>query len=60
MFHPTGKDAIIIPIPNPGKDHTDPNNFHPIVMEEKALWITSEDWKYLFEMVFYQKTNSML
>ena len=32
FFPPTWREAIIIPIPKPGKDHSDPNNYRPIAL----------------------------
>lgn len=29
---PTWSEALIIPIPKPGKDYIDPNNCHPIAL----------------------------
>lgn len=29
---PSWLEAIVIPIPKAGKDHTDPNNYHPIAL----------------------------
>lgn len=29
---PSWKEAIVIPIPKPGKDHSDPNNYRPIAL----------------------------
>jgi len=29
---PSWKEATVIPIPKPGKDHTDPNNYRPIAL----------------------------
>ena len=31
-FHPDWRKAIVIPIPNPGKDPTDPTNYRPIAL----------------------------
>jgi len=32
QFPPNWRDAIVIPIPKPGKDHTNPSNYRPIVL----------------------------
>ena len=29
-FPPSWREAVVIPIPRPGKDHSDPGNFRPI------------------------------
>ena len=31
-FHPDWRKAIVIPIPKPGKDPTDPINYRPIAL----------------------------
>ena len=31
-FPPSWRKAVIIPIPKPGKDHSDPNNYRPIAL----------------------------
>ena len=31
-FPATWQQAIVIPIPKPGKDHSDPNNYRPIAL----------------------------
>jgi potassium voltage-gated channel Eag-related subfamily H protein 8 len=31
-FPKSWKEAIIIPIPKPGKDHSDPSNYRPIAL----------------------------
>ena len=31
-FPPSWREAIVIPIPKPGKDHSDPGNFRPIAL----------------------------
>ena len=31
-FPPSWREALVIPIPKPGKDHSDPNNYRPIAL----------------------------
>ena len=31
-FPPSSREAVVIPIPKPGKDHSDPGNFRPIAL----------------------------
>ena len=31
-FPPSWREAIVIPVPKPGKDHTDPTNYRPIAL----------------------------
>ena len=31
-FLPSWREAVVIPIPKPGKDHLDPGNFRPIAL----------------------------
>ena len=35
------KEARIIPIPKPGKDNTNPNNYRPIALTRPSLWETA-------------------
>ena len=36
-FPPSWREAVVIPIPKPGKDHSDPGNFRPIALTSCLL-----------------------
>ena len=54
VFPPSWRKAIIIPIPKPGKDHSDPNNYRPIALTS-CLCKTME--RLVFDRFIWQLEN---
>ena len=50
-FPPSWREAVVVPIPKPGKDHSDPNNYRPIALTS-CLCKTME--RMIYERLLWQ------
>ena len=58
IFPPSWHEAIVIPIPKPGKDHSDPNNYRPIALTScvcKTMERMVND-----RLVYYLESNGLI